>query len=79
VHTQGQFTRMQFRHELMKEKYPDSPNGKAIPLTGLSNARPETKAIQETVLRQMKLLPIELEDYLKIDNIKLKMNGDWGH
>jgi arylsulfatase A-like enzyme len=79
VHTQGQFTRMQFRHELMKKTYPDKANAKAIPLTGLSNARPETKAIKDMVERQMKLLPIELEDYLEIDNPKLKLNGDWGH
>jgi arylsulfatase len=44
IHTQGQFNRMRARHELMKKKYPDVPNARGIPLTGLSNARPETAA-----------------------------------
>ena len=40
---------MRARHELMKMKYPDVPNAKGIPYTGLSNARPETLAIAERV------------------------------
>jgi arylsulfatase A-like enzyme len=79
VHTQGQFTRMQFRHELMKKKYPDKSSAKAIPLTGISNARPETLAIKEMVEKQMKLLPINLEEYIKYDDASLKTDGDWGH
>jgi arylsulfatase len=79
IHTQGQFTRMQIRHELMKKKYPDSPNGKGIPLTGLSNARPETKAIEDMVERNMELMPFDVEDYLEYDDPSLKIIGDWGH
>jgi hypothetical protein len=41
----GQFNRMVARHQLFKKKYPDKSNAKGIPYTGLSNARPETKAI----------------------------------
>jgi len=47
IHTQGQFNRMLARHELFKKKYPDVDNAHGIPYTGLSNARPETKAIGE--------------------------------
>jgi hypothetical protein len=35
IHTQGQFKMMRARHELMKKKCPDVPNGGGIPLTGL--------------------------------------------
>jgi arylsulfatase len=79
IHTQGQFTRMQFRHELMKEKYPDKPNGKGIPLTGLSNARPETQAIGDMVEKYMEYMPFDVEDYIQYDNPELKIIGDWGH
>ena len=79
IHTQGQFTRMQIRHELMKQEYPDSPNGKGIPLTGISNARPETKAIKDMVEGQMKLMPIDVEKYIQFDGSKMKVDGDWGH
>lgn len=79
IHTQGQFNRMLFRHKLMKEKYPDKPNGKGIPLTGLSNARPETMAIKDMVEKYMKLLPIDLEEYIKYDDSSVIIDGDWGH
>jgi len=79
IHTQGQFTRMQSRHELMKKKYPDKPSGKGIPLTGLSNARPETKEIKNMVEKYMELLPIDMEDYIEYDDPSLKIIGDWGH
>lgn len=79
IHTQGQFNRMQFRHELMKKKYPDKPNAKGVPLTGLSNARPETRAIGETMEKYMKLFPFDINTYLEYDNPELKIDGDWGH
>ena len=63
----------------MKKKYPDSPNGKGIPLTGISNARPETKAIKEMVEKNIKLFPFDLKEYIEYDDPKLKMEGDWGH
>ena len=77
----GNMTKIEpsFRHELMKEKYPDKPNGKGIPLTGLSNARPETKGIQEMVEKYMELLPIDYREYIEYDDPSLKLDGDWGH
>ena len=79
IHTQGQFTRMKFRHDLMKKKYPDKVSGKGIPLTGIANARPETKAIKTMVEEYMKLLPIDLEEYIQYDDPSLRIEGDWGH
>lgn len=79
IHTQGQFNRILFRHELMKKKYPDQPSGKGIPLTGLANARPETKQIKTMTEEYMKLIPINYEDYINYDDPQYKMHGDWGH
>ena len=57
IHLKSPFNRMRLRHEMMKERYPDKPNAKGIPLTGLSNARPETLAIQERVRRNIEAMP----------------------
>ncbi len=78
IHTQGQFNRMRARHELFKKKYPDKPNAHGIPYTGLSNARPETKAIAERVKRNMKNMPFDVKEYLKFDVPGSKSVGDWG-
>jgi arylsulfatase len=77
IHTQGQFGRMRARHELMKKKYPDVPNAKGIPLTGLSNARPETKAIAERVKKTIEAMPFDVQEYIEIE-IPGKVDADWG-
>ena len=77
IHTQGQFHRMRARHELMKKKYPDVPNAKGLPLTGLSNARPETKRIAETVARNLAELPFDIREVLDVE-LPLKVDPDWG-
>ena len=79
IHTQGQFNRMRARHELFKKKYPDKPNAHGIPYTGLSNARPETKAIAERVKRNMENMPFDLKEYLEFDVPGSDSVGDWGH
>ncbi len=78
IHTQGQFGRMRARHELMKKKYPDVPNAKGIPLTGLSNARPETKAIADNIKKTVKALPFDVDDYIEIETPWDDVEGDWG-
>jgi len=78
IHTQGQFNRMLARHELFKKKYPDVPNAHGIPYTGLSNARPETKAIAERVKRNMKNMPFDVKEYLEFDVPGSDSVGDWG-
>ena len=40
------FVRMKERHLELKEKYPDKPQAKGPALTGISNARPETKELE---------------------------------
>jgi arylsulfatase len=77
IHTQGQFHRIRARHEAMKKKYPDKPNARGIPLTGLSNARPETKAIAEVVKRNLEAMPFDVEEYLEVE-LPEKVDPDWG-
>ena len=79
IHTQGQFARMRFRHELMKKKYPDVDNAKDIPLTGLSNARPETKNIGIRVKKYIEAMPIKVKDYIKMKVHWKRKDFDWGH
>lgn len=66
------------RHELMKKKYPDMPNAKGVPLTGLQNARPETKRIYETVKRNLEEMPFDVKEYLEVD-LPAKIDPDWGN
>jgi hypothetical protein len=40
----GMFNMMRARHELWIEKYPHTAEERGWPLTGIANARPETKA-----------------------------------
>jgi arylsulfatase A-like enzyme len=79
IHTQGQFNRMRARHDLMKKKYPDVGNARGIPLTGLSNARPETLAIKDEIERTLKELPFDIEDVIEVDIPGGKIEGDFGH
>ena len=79
LHTQGQFTQMRVRHELMKKKYPDKPNARGIPYTGLSNARPETKAIGERLKKYLENMPFNLKEYLDMEIPGSNIDGDWGH
>lgn len=78
IHTLGQFSRMRMRHELMKEQYPDKPNARGIPLTGLSNARPETLAISEMVERNLNSLPFSVQDFLQHEPPAILRDFDWG-
>jgi arylsulfatase len=60
------FTRMRVRHELMKKKYPDKHHAVGMPFTGLSNARPETRALWKEP-PALKRLPFDIEDVIDFD------------
>jgi arylsulfatase len=78
IHTQGQFHRMRARHELFKNKYPDKPNAKGIPYTGLSNARPETRAIGERIKKNIEGMPFNVREYIEFQVPGGKADPDWG-
>ena len=75
---QGQFNQMRARHELMKMKYPDVTNGKGIPYTGLTNARPETLAIADRVKAAVEAMPFDVKDLLEFEIPGSDNVGDWG-
>jgi arylsulfatase len=78
IHTQGQFNQMVARHQLFKMKYPDVSNAKGIPYTGLSNARPETKAIGDRVKAVADSMPFNVKEYLEFEIPGSDSVGDWG-
>ncbi len=78
IHTQGQFNRMRIRHELMKRKYPDKDKAYGVPYTGLSNARPETKAIADQVRRNLENMPFDFREYLELEIPGSKADPDFG-
>jgi arylsulfatase A-like enzyme len=47
LHFNAAFVRMKERHLHLKDKYPDKPQAKGPALTGISNARPETKNLEK--------------------------------
>ena len=67
IHTQNQFNRMKARHEIWKLKYPDRPQALGVPFTGLSNARPETRAIAERIDEYRKIMPFDPAEYIKFE------------
>jgi arylsulfatase len=69
---------MRARHELMKMKYPDVPNAKGIPYTGLSNARPETLAIEERVRKAVEAMPFDVRELLEFEIPGSDDVKDWG-
>ena len=53
-HMKEPFKRMKARHQAWTEKYPNTKPKHGMSYTGISNARPETKAIADP--------PVEMED-----------------
>ena len=63
IHLNEAFNRMRKRHELWKAKYPDSKRAHGLAFTGLSNARPETKALSEPPV-DLKKLPFDPMEFI---------------
>ncbi|MGH7198848.1 MAG: sulfatase-like hydrolase/transferase [Candidatus Omnitrophota bacterium] len=60
----GMFSLMKARHELWMEKYPNTPEARDWPLTGIENARPETKAASQPRVDVSKL-PFDPTEHIK--------------
>ncbi|MGB3564822.1 MAG: sulfatase-like hydrolase/transferase [Thermoanaerobaculia bacterium] len=60
------FNRMRARHELWKQRYPHSSRAHGPAFTGVSNARPETKALSEPPI-DMKDLPFDLFEFIEYE------------
>jgi arylsulfatase len=60
----GVFNMMKARHALWMEKYPNTPEARDWPLTGIENARPETKAAGRPRVDVSKL-PFDPKEFIK--------------
>ena len=58
------FTRMRKRHEMWKQKYPDSPTKRGVPFTGISNQREATAALANPPVELSKL-PFDPLEYIE--------------
>ena len=65
-HLQEEFNRMRKRHELMKREFPDHKAAHGVPYTGISNARPETKALWKEPAA-IQELPFNLKDLIEFE------------
>jgi arylsulfatase len=62
--TKSVFTIMKVRHQLWMEKYPNKSEARDFPLTGIENARPETKAAGRPRVDVTKL-PFDPRQFIK--------------
>ena len=60
----GMFNIMKVRHQLWMEKYPNTPEARDYPLTGIENARPETEAAGKPRVDPSKL-PFDPREFIK--------------
>ena len=58
------FNMMKMRHQLWMQKYPNTPEARGWPLTGIENARPETKEAGKPKVDVSKL-PFDPYDFIK--------------
>jgi hypothetical protein len=61
----GMFNIMKTRHQIWMLKYPNTGEGLAFPLTGIENARPETKAAGQLPMDISKL-PFDPYEFIKL-------------
>lgn len=78
IHLKRPFNRMKLRHDLWKEKYPDSHEVYGVPWTGLSNATPEIKALAKPQMDVNKL-PFDPLEYIEhLDQLPFDKDMDAG-
>ena len=66
LHTSSAFSKMRKRHEIWKNKYPDSKSARGVPFTGLENPRPETTRLAEPPV-DLSMLPFNPLEYIDYD------------
>ena len=72
------FTRLTFRHDIWKKKYPDSLEKHGIPWTNVSNASPEIEALAKPKM-DSKELPFDPLEYIEhLDEIQFDPDMDVG-
>ena len=75
--TKGMFASMKARHEIWKEKYPDTEEARGLPFTGIANARPETiKASKPRFTKDE--VPFDVEAVMKKSRKWENFEVNWG-
>ncbi len=66
IHLKSPFNRMKLRHDLWKNRYPDSRERHGVPWTGIANATPEVEALSKPPvnLRDLPFDPLEYIEHL---------------
>ncbi len=64
IHLKQPFSRMKLRHDLWKQKYPDSPEKHGVPFTGIANASQEIKGLAIPPVDPKKL-PFDVFEYIE--------------
>jgi arylsulfatase len=64
IHLKSPFNRMKMRHDLWKQRYPDSREKHGVPWTGIANATPEVKALSRPTV-DMRDLPFDPLEYIE--------------
>ena len=78
IHLKSPFNRMKLRHDLWKEKYPDSHEVYGIPWTGIANASPEIKALARPKMDLTKV-PFDPLEYVEhLDQLPFDPDMDVG-
>lgn len=75
--TLGMFNSMKARHEVWKEKYPDSEEAKGLPFTGIENARPETIKASKPRFNKDEV-PFDVEKVMKRSQEWGDFEANWG-
>ena len=66
LHLNEAYSRMRARHELWKQRYPDSDRAHGPAFTGIANARPETIALSQPPVN-MEDLPFNVLDFIQYE------------
>jgi arylsulfatase A-like enzyme len=80
IHLKSPFNRMKLRHQLWKNKYPDSKEIRGVPWTGIENATPEVKALANppAELRNLPFDPLEYIEHLDELPFDPSLDPDFG-
>ena len=78
IHLKRPFNRMKLRHDLWKEKYPDSKEVHGVPWTGIANASDEIKELANPMIGkdQLPFDPLEYVEHL--DQLPFTLDPDMG-
>ncbi len=75
--TKGMFASMKARHEIWKEKYPDTKEARGLPFTGIANARPETIKASKPRFKKDEV-PFDVEKVMKKSKEYENFEANWG-